>query len=150
AAGKPRPPHGFLSVCLPAPVVSRARATACRLPLLCLALLVACAAPATTSRPSTSAAAPAASAPSAAAAPEGWDTLVAAARQEGVVQVGGPQGVDFRHVLVDGFQQAYPGVKVEYVAGRQGDLWPRMQAERAAERYLWDIFIGGGNTTPQV
>jgi iron(III) transport system substrate-binding protein len=58
--------------------------------------------------------------------------------------------VDFRHVLVDGFQQAYPGIKVEYVAGRQGDLWPRMQAERAAERYLWDIFIGGGNTTPQV
>ncbi|HEY7065363.1 MAG TPA: extracellular solute-binding protein [Chloroflexota bacterium] len=127
------------------------------LPLLLVGLVAACAGPSAAPRASGAApaapAAPAASAPpgnaAPAAVPEGWDALVAAARQEGAVQVGGPQGLDFRRVLVDDFQQAYPGIKVEYVPGRHADIWPRMQAERAAGRYLWDIFIGGGNTTPQ-
>jgi iron(III) transport system substrate-binding protein len=118
--------------------------------LLALGLLAACAAPAAAPSgkpaPAAAAAAPAASAP--ANQPEGWDALVAAARQEGTVALLGAPGQAIRQVLVDEFEKAYPGIKVEFNSGRMPEQWPRIQAERAAGRYLLDVNVDGTSSTP--
>jgi iron(III) transport system substrate-binding protein len=116
--------------------------------VLGLALLLAgCASPAPgASAGGSSRGAAASSAPAGGAKPSEWDALVAAARQEGAVSVLGPPGQEYRKVLVDDFQQAYPGIKVEFTSGRIPDHWARLQAERAAGRYTFDVNIGGGTT----
>jgi ABC-type Fe3+ transport system substrate-binding protein len=86
------------------------------------------------------------SAPASGAKPAEWDALVAVARQEGAVSILGPPGQEYRRALVDDFQQAYPGIKVEFTSGRINDNWARLQAERAAGRYTFDVNVGGGTT----
>jgi ABC-type Fe3+ transport system substrate-binding protein len=92
------------------------------------------------------AAAPAAAAP--ASKPGDWDAVVAAARQEGTVALLGAPGQGTRRALVDEFEKAYPGIKVEFNSGRMPEQWPRVQAERAAGRYLLDVNVDGTSSTP--
>src|SRR4051794_32591958 len=120
-----------------------------RLGFLVLALLLAaCGAPAAAPSAGSSgrSAASSPAAPASGPKPADWDALVAAARQEGAVSVLGPPGQEYRRVLVDDFQQAYPGIKAEFTSGRIGDNWARLQAERAAGRYTFDVNVGGGTT----
>jgi ABC-type Fe3+ transport system substrate-binding protein len=70
---------------------------------------------------------------------------VAAARQEGAVVVYGPPGVEYRGALVDGFQRAYPGITVDAIFINPTDRLSRLAAERAAGRYLADVWVGGTN-----
>jgi ABC-type Fe3+ transport system substrate-binding protein len=119
-----------------------------------LLVLTACAAPAAapSGKPAPAGgaapavAAPAASAPS--SKPGDWEALVAAARQEGTVALMGAPGQAIRQALVDEFERANPGIKVEFNSGRMPEQWPRVQAERAAGRYLLDVNVDGTSSTP--
>jgi iron(III) transport system substrate-binding protein len=101
-------------------------------------------------------AAPALSPPSG-AAPQGatrpaaeweqrWNAALAAAKQEGEINVYGPPGRDFREALVGPFERAYPGIKVTFTAGAGADLGPKILAERQAGRFIPDVFVGGTTT----
>jgi iron(III) transport system substrate-binding protein len=89
------------------------------------------------------AAAPAPAAKPAADQPAGWTELVAAAKQEGRLTIAGPPGPSYRGVAVDDFQKAYPGITVEFNAARSNEHVPRILAERAAGKYIPDVYLGG-------
>jgi ABC-type Fe3+ transport system substrate-binding protein len=71
-----------------------------------------------------------------------WDATVAAARGEGTVVVSGPSSELWRNVLVT-FEQDYPGIKAEVTAMNSRTFWPRLEQERKAGQYLWDLRVGG-------
>src|SRR5262245_36055417 len=52
--------------------------------------------------------------------------MVAAAEKEGTVVVYGAPGPQYRKVLVDTFQTAFPKIRVEYVGGRGTDEATKM------------------------
>lgn len=59
----------------------------------------------------------------------------------------GPPGVEARKVLVDRFQEAFPGIQVEYWGvARGGELAARVLSERRAGRFAADVFIFGATT----
>jgi len=74
-----------------------------------------------------------------------WENLVAAAEKEGqlVVYTGGEAS---ETKIEEAFQSAYPKIKVTTLTGRGSQLGPRIIAERRAEKYLVDFFIGGKGT----
>jgi iron(III) transport system substrate-binding protein len=71
--------------------------------------------------------------------------LRAAATAEGKLALSGPPGSVYREALLQ-FGNTYPGVQVEYhgISGR--DFAVRINAERGAGQYLWDLSIGGSGT----
>ena len=73
-----------------------------------------------------------------------WDKVVAAARNEGKVAVVVPPGDMWHDELVTKFEAAYPGIRVDYVAGTTPELAPRLLLEREAGKSLWDVGVGGG------
>ena len=77
-----------------------------------------------------------------------WEKTVRAAEQEGqvVVYIAGYEAV----VEAGVFQKAYPKIKVVTVTGSGTQLAPRIAAERRAEKYLADVYNGGGNSLYQV
>jgi iron(III) transport system substrate-binding protein len=85
------------------------------------------------------------SAPAPAAA--NWDQIVAAARQEGSVVVSGPPGELWRRAL-GAFDEAYPGIKIQYTGSDSRNFWPKLEQERAGGIYTWDLRVGGPD--PQV
>jgi iron(III) transport system substrate-binding protein len=89
-----------------------------------------------------------ASAPAAPAWQAEWDSLLAAAKQEGQVTVSGPSGTGTRDVLVDGFQKKY-GIQVEFLGLSGRELAPRVATERAAGQYRWDVYVHGTTTAIQ-
>ena len=103
----------------------------------------ACQQPAAAPAPPAGAAASAPQAPG--PKPSGWDQLVEAARKEGKVAVYGPPGVEYRAALVDGFQQAYPGITVDAIFINPTERLSRLAAERTAGRYLADLWVAGTN-----
>jgi iron(III) transport system substrate-binding protein len=74
-----------------------------------------------------------------------WDRLVAAARQEGKVVVAGPPGDSYRNAVLE-FQKQYPGITVEFSGATGPAFAPKVLAERRADQYLLDLFIGGAAT----
>jgi iron(III) transport system substrate-binding protein len=74
-----------------------------------------------------------------------WDQVAAAARQEGTVVVSGPAGANYRLPLTAGFEQANPGVKVEFTAIAAAQLWPRLLREREGNVFTWDVLVNGHN-----
>src|SRR5438067_4232755 len=108
---------------------SWARAT-CLVALL-VVLLLACHAPATTPAESARAAGSAGgSTASAAPGPAGWDQLVDAAKQEGKVVVYAPPGTEYRRVIIDAFERAYPGIRVEATFADINEQFSRLNSER--------------------
>ncbi len=85
----------------------------------------------------------AASTPSAAE----WEKTVAAAKKEGNVVVSGPNGVEARDALTDGFQKRYPGIRVDYEGSSTREFATRLATERKAGQFLWDVFIHGAPET---
>jgi iron(III) transport system substrate-binding protein len=74
-----------------------------------------------------------------------WDQVVAAAKQEGVVAVAGPSQPQVRDLLTGPFTQQF-GIEVEYLGHQGRDFAPRIQQERQANQFLWDIYFGGTTT----
>ena len=71
--------------------------------------------------------------------------LIAAAKAEGAVVVDGPPSDADRIALADGFQAKY-GISVSYISSGSGPSGARVRAERAAGKYLLDVFISGSDT----
>jgi iron(III) transport system substrate-binding protein len=81
-----------------------------------------------------------------AAEPTGtMSALIAAAKAEGSVIVDGPPVDAARIALTTGFEKRY-GIPVTYVAAGGGASGARVRAERAAGKYLLDVFISGSDT----
>jgi iron(III) transport system substrate-binding protein len=76
-----------------------------------------------------------------------WDRTVAAAREEGTLVLSGPPGADQRQAIADGFQAAYPDIRVEYTASRGTEIISKVVQERLAGQYLWDVIIASTNPT---
>jgi iron(III) transport system substrate-binding protein len=74
-----------------------------------------------------------------------WEKTVAAAEKEGQVTVYGPPGIEYQNAL-GVFQNAYPKIKLVYVPGSGSSNSQRLLAERRADRYLGDVFVGGSGT----
>lgn len=100
--------------------------------------------------PSTSTAAKPATSPSASPSQAAdwkaeWDKVLAEAKKEGKVVVAGGRGEPYR-VAAEAFKKAYPDIKLEFTGVDGGDFSPKIQAERKAGQYLWDVWTGGSNT----
>lgn len=77
-----------------------------------------------------------------------WDKTVKAAEEEGQVSL---YIAGYGKVIDSGeFQKAYPKIKVVSVTGSGTQLSNRIAAERRAEKYLADVYNGGGNSLYQV
>jgi iron(III) transport system substrate-binding protein len=72
-----------------------------------------------------------------------WERTVEAAKKEGLVIVAGPPGAYRRAPLVESFEKAFSGIKVEYTPIGGAQFVPRLKLERAAGQYLWDVHVGG-------
>ena len=83
--------------------------------------------------------------PVAAAAPD-KAALLKAAQAEGVVVVHGPPGRQYEKLLSKSFEEAYPGVKVEYSGANNRTAVPKLFREREANIFLWDVWMGGPAT----
>lgn len=67
-----------------------------------------------------------------------WDALVDAAKKEGQLAAVTGAGSSYRRVL-DAFQAAFPGVNVEHTALRGSDFAIRVQKERDAGLFAFDV-----------
>jgi len=71
--------------------------------------------------------------------------LISAAKAEGTVVVDGPPYDAVRTAFTDEFQKAY-GIPVSYISSGSSQSGARVRAERAAGKYLLDVFISGPDT----
>src|ERR1700761_5325796 len=71
--------------------------------------------------------------------------LVAAAKAEGSVTVAGPPVDECRNFITKAFLQDY-GITVTYDASPSQAAAARIRSERAAGRYLIDVFVSGSDT----
>jgi iron(III) transport system substrate-binding protein len=76
---------------------------------------------------------------------DAFAALVAAAKAEGSVVVDGPPNDAVRTALTTGFQDKY-GIPVSYISSGSGPSAARVRAERAAGKYLLDVFVSGSDT----
>ena len=76
-----------------------------------------------------------------------WDDLVSAANAEGEVDVHGGPGKLYAEVLTEGFQRAYPQIKINFTGLSGRDAIPKILREREAGIYAWDVYVGG---TPSI
>src|SRR5262249_25564341 len=76
-----------------------------------------------------------------------WDDLVAAARQEGKLVIGGPPSPDLRLALPARFKERF-GIEMEYLAypPNQGEFIERLVREKAAGIVTVDAFVGGAQS----
>jgi ABC-type Fe3+ transport system substrate-binding protein len=102
-------------------------------------------APAPAGRPAP-AAAPQAAAPAAplpASVQQEWERVVAAAAQEGKVVAAVPPGPQYEPAIRQAFTKAFPNIQVEMVNIIGGQFRQRVEKERAADQYDWDVCICG-------
>ena len=74
-----------------------------------------------------------------------WEKVLAAAKKEGRLNLAGPRGDERRRALTETFEKSY-GISVEYLGVGGPELPPRVQRERQAGLYTWDVFIAGTST----
>jgi len=85
-------------------------------------------------------------APCAAWALEDWATVLAKARQEGIVVVHGAPGKNYFAALVTAFNKAYPDIKVQFSGAAGAIETPKVLRERQAGIYAWDVWVSGPST----
>jgi len=78
-----------------------------------------------------------------------WNAALAAARKEGKVVVTGSPDAVMRQEIIPKFTSRY-GIPVEYIAGRSSQIVSRVQTERSAGIYTFDLFMGGVSTAALV
>ena len=84
-----------------------------------------------------------------AAAATEWEQAVAAAKKEGKVVVNTFPGEGYGKALRP-FSQAFPDIKLEHTSLHSQDFAPRIQQERTAGSYTWDLSIIPTSTALQV
>jgi iron(III) transport system substrate-binding protein len=72
------------------------------------------------------------------------NALIAAAKIEGGLVLDGPPNDKARQGLLNGFQAAY-GIPISYVDSGSSSSSARIRAERAAGKYVLDIFLSGAD-----
>jgi iron(III) transport system substrate-binding protein len=75
--------------------------------------------------------------------PAGWEKLVAAANAEGSLTIYGTSSTEYYAALVTRFQRAFPRIKVDGAFGYLSQMLPRILAERAAGRFIPDVYVFG-------
>jgi iron(III) transport system substrate-binding protein len=75
-----------------------------------------------------------------------WNTVVAGGKGEGKVNLIAPPGDAVTRVLVDEFQKEY-GINVEYTALPGSAAVAKVNTERSAGQYNWDVLIAGSAGT---
>ena len=72
-----------------------------------------------------------------------WDVVVKRAEQEGQVSVYATDSIGNAQMIWAAFQKRYPKIRlVGTSVGRGSDLFPKLFAERRAEKFLTDVFLG--------
>jgi iron(III) transport system substrate-binding protein len=72
-----------------------------------------------------------------------WSAIVAAADQEGEVDVHGGPGELYAAILTQGFRKSYPQIKLNFSGASGRDAIVQIMREREAGAYHWDVYIGG-------
>jgi iron(III) transport system substrate-binding protein len=75
-----------------------------------------------------------------------WDDTLAAARKEGKVTVVGSPDPVMRNDVIPAFEKRYPGIKVDYLAGRSADIVERVKLERGSGIFSVDAYLSGPDT----
>ena len=75
-----------------------------------------------------------------------FEQMIAAAKKEGSVVVDGPPNDEVREALSSGFKSRY-GISVSYISSGSSRSGARVRAERAAGKFLLDVFLSGPETT---
>src|SRR5918992_3070610 len=75
-----------------------------------------------------------------------WDGTLAAAQKEGKVTVVGSPDPVMRNEVIPAFEKRYPGIKVDYLAGRSAEIVERVKLERASGIYAVDAYLSGPDT----
>ena len=75
-----------------------------------------------------------------------WERTVEGAKKEGKLFLYLYQGDGELAAAADAFHKKYPEIAINTVTGRGGQLGPRIMAERRAEKYLADVYMGGPTT----
>lgn len=77
---------------------------------------------------------------------EDWNTVLAKAKQEGIVVVHGAPGKRYAEALVAGFNKAYPDIRVQFSGASGRTDVPKLLRERKAGIYAWDVWVSGPST----
>jgi len=77
-----------------------------------------------------------------------WAKTTELAKKEGQLTISHTRG-PFEQVFAE-FSKRHPGIKVVSISGRGGDLISRIMAERRAEKYVTDIYLGSSGTPMDV
>jgi iron(III) transport system substrate-binding protein len=75
--------------------------------------------------------------------PKEWAEILRTAEAEKQINIAGPPGDAFRAAMTDGFQKAYPKIKVELLGGSGRDKVAKILRERQAGVFEWDLYISG-------
>jgi iron(III) transport system substrate-binding protein len=75
-----------------------------------------------------------------------WDETLATAKKEGKVAVVGSPDPVMRNEVIPAFEKRYPGIKVDYLAGRSAEIVERVKLERASGIYAVDAYLSGPDT----
>jgi iron(III) transport system substrate-binding protein len=75
-----------------------------------------------------------------------WNSVLEAARKEGVVVVSGPPGAFQRDAIVTSWAKAYPEIELQYTGGRGSAVISKIVRERTAKLYNWDIILASTNS----
>jgi iron(III) transport system substrate-binding protein len=74
-----------------------------------------------------------------------FEALIKAAQKEGQLVIDGPPIDAAREAISNGFKARY-GINVSYISSGSSRSGARVRAERAAGKYLLDIFLSGADT----
>jgi len=72
-----------------------------------------------------------------------WDSVVAAANQEGRLTVSVPTSADLRKAFEQGFEKAYPSIDLELIVGRGSSNINKIIEESKAGVHNVDLHVGG-------
>jgi ABC-type Fe3+ transport system substrate-binding protein len=78
-----------------------------------------------------------------------WDETVKRAIAEGEVNVHGGPGAVYRRILTEGFNRAFPQIKINFDGLSGRDAVPKIVRERAAGIYSVDVYTGGTSSILQ-
>ena len=75
-----------------------------------------------------------------------WEETLAAARKEGKVTVVGSPDPVMRNEVIPAFEKRFPGIKVDYLAGRSAEFVERVKLERPSGIFSVDAWLSGPDT----
>jgi ABC-type glycerol-3-phosphate transport system substrate-binding protein len=79
-----------------------------------------------------------------------WNSLVAAAKQEGEVTLITPPSASHREFLAREWPKAFPDIKLSQTSVPPGQQFTRLSLERSAGKYLWDLAFTGSDNAFQL